>query len=228
MPLYRETEREMRSDTMSEEPGKKEQILNHARRLFIRHGYRKTTTEDITRACGLTKTALYYYFASKEQLFAAVVWEESEGFLAKIREAVAQSNDPREQLEAAIMTRFKVIGEFLLLHDVSAQAATELVPLAEKARQQFFRAEEGLIEEILERGRSQGHFRVKAAKLVALSMISAFKGVELHFAVVQEAPSQEEGVEELIRLLFDGLCCSRKSDASSPTSTVRSSERGCS
>ena len=47
---------------------KRDRILNAAVKQMCLHGYAKTTLDDIANEVGLTKTALYYYFKSKEDL----------------------------------------------------------------------------------------------------------------------------------------------------------------
>lgn len=51
---------------------KREMILDAAMKSMLEHGYRKTTLEDIAGELGLTKTALYYYFKSKDDLVLAL------------------------------------------------------------------------------------------------------------------------------------------------------------
>ncbi|MBU1222097.1 TetR/AcrR family transcriptional regulator [Myxococcota bacterium] len=51
---------------------KREMILDAAMKSILEHGYRKTTLEDIAGELGLTKTALYYYFKSKDDLVLAL------------------------------------------------------------------------------------------------------------------------------------------------------------
>lgn len=51
----------------------REDILNGARDLFQRFGFKKTTMEDIARQIGKSKSALYYYYKTKEEIFEAVV-----------------------------------------------------------------------------------------------------------------------------------------------------------
>lgn len=50
-------------------------LLEVARRLFGEKGYAETGTEEIVAAAGITRGALYYQFADKEDLFRAVFEE---------------------------------------------------------------------------------------------------------------------------------------------------------
>lgn len=51
----------------------REYIIDQAFTLFIRQSYEAVSISDISKAIGMTKGALYHHFASKEELFKAVV-----------------------------------------------------------------------------------------------------------------------------------------------------------
>jgi AcrR family transcriptional regulator len=76
----------------------REALIAAARPLFAEHGYSEVGTETIVRAAGVTRGALYYHFADKTELFAAV-FEQVEGEVAaRMGEAIAASEqtDPVE------------------------------------------------------------------------------------------------------------------------------------
>src|SRR6204780_476668 len=58
------------TETVGAEPRRR--ILAVALELFAVRGYAGTSIRDITERMGLTKAALYYHFASKEQILDAV------------------------------------------------------------------------------------------------------------------------------------------------------------
>src|SRR5690349_16872873 len=51
-----------------QDPAKREQILEGARRVFIEMGFDAASMNDITRAAGVSKGTIYVYFANKEEL----------------------------------------------------------------------------------------------------------------------------------------------------------------
>jgi AcrR family transcriptional regulator len=70
----------------------REDILNGARDLFERFGFKKTTMEDIARAIGKSKSALYYYYKTKEDIFEAVVLREVDDQRAQVVEVVKKAD----------------------------------------------------------------------------------------------------------------------------------------
>lgn len=53
--------------------GTKERIVEVARELFAQQGVQKTSMREIADRLGLTKPALYYHFASREELVRRIV-----------------------------------------------------------------------------------------------------------------------------------------------------------
>ncbi|EUA50958.1 bacterial regulatory s, tetR family protein [Mycobacterium xenopi 3993] len=75
-----------RSDT-------RERIQDVARELFLQQGVQRTSLQDIADKLGITKPALYYHFASREELIRSIVQpliDEGEQFIAE-REGRAAS-----------------------------------------------------------------------------------------------------------------------------------------
>jgi AcrR family transcriptional regulator len=65
---------------------------------FSDKGFHGTTTRDIATAAGLSSAALYVHYESKEALLYLISRSGHEATLALIRNAVASSDDPVEQL----------------------------------------------------------------------------------------------------------------------------------
>ncbi len=66
-------------------------LIDVAALLFARNPYDQVSTPQIVGEAGLTRGALYYHFADKLEIFAAVVGRESAEVAAWIREATTES-----------------------------------------------------------------------------------------------------------------------------------------
>src|SRR3954465_13115999 len=69
-----------RTSKAAQSEATRSRLLAAARSLFAERGYAHVGTEEIVRAAGVTRGALYHQFADKRDLFAAV-FEELEGEL---------------------------------------------------------------------------------------------------------------------------------------------------
>ncbi len=81
----------------------RERILNAAQKMFLQQGYLATSTDALMVEAGIaSKETLYRYYASKEELFTAVLGQltvEQQDFVEKIA-ALPMPRDPGELRQA--------------------------------------------------------------------------------------------------------------------------------
>jgi AcrR family transcriptional regulator len=58
------------------ETAKRQQIMEGARRIFLKDGFDGASVGDIVRTASVSKSTLYAYFPSKEKLFEALIIED--------------------------------------------------------------------------------------------------------------------------------------------------------
>lgn len=78
-------------------------LVQVARRLFAERGFAATSIEDIVRAAGVTRGALYHHFSSKTDVFRAVFEDLERELAARSVEAAHGKRDPWKQMEAGCM-----------------------------------------------------------------------------------------------------------------------------
>ncbi|MFA4986893.1 MAG: TetR/AcrR family transcriptional regulator [Candidatus Brocadiia bacterium] len=88
-----------------------DEILERAADLFGRRGYDSVSMREISEACGVSKPALYYHFASKEAIGKALV-DEVYDSLNSVMDDFAK-NPPAETIEAMIL----IVDSFRRLAD---------------------------------------------------------------------------------------------------------------
>src|SRR5687768_10283751 len=69
-------------------------LVDAARELFARDGYEATLLDDVARAAGVTKGALYHHFGGKKGLFRAVFEAEERRLMRMTGKASAAHRDP--------------------------------------------------------------------------------------------------------------------------------------
>jgi AcrR family transcriptional regulator len=93
---------------------KRRQIIDGARRMFLAKGFDATSMSDIAEEAGVSKGTLYVYFASKEDLFAALVTEEK-----AIHFPAIFALDPADHDVGAVLTRLgRDFARFLMAPQV--------------------------------------------------------------------------------------------------------------
>jgi AcrR family transcriptional regulator len=79
--------------------GTREQLLLAARKVFAERGFYGASISLVAGELGLTKQALLYHFKRKEDLYGEVLREISDRLLASVREVLASTTEPEQQLE---------------------------------------------------------------------------------------------------------------------------------
>ena len=65
--------------------GRQEEIIRAASKRFGRHGFNKTTLEEIARDVRIGKPTIYHYFKSKDELFYSSITFQSSQFIEDIK-----------------------------------------------------------------------------------------------------------------------------------------------
>ena len=99
-----------------EKRARQQDILKAARELIATKGFRDTTLDEIAQKAEFGKGTLYNYFASKEEIFHAIIDQAIESSIAMAKECSAGAGDVRTKLTAyarATMLYIRDNGELL-------------------------------------------------------------------------------------------------------------------
>jgi AcrR family transcriptional regulator len=106
--------------------GTRQRIQEVARDLFLQQGVQRTSLQDIADKLGITKPALYYHFASREELVRSILVpliEEGDRFVAE--QESRGDVDAREVLEGYFDFHYRhrqdlvlVLAELTMLADL--------------------------------------------------------------------------------------------------------------
>src|SRR3989442_13538004 len=129
-------------------------LIGAARPLFAERGYGAVATEEIVRAAGVTRGALYHHFAGKEELFAAVYEEVEADLAAEIGQVATVAADPLDALHkgAAMFLEACRRPEVQRITLIDAPSVLGW----ERGREIGLKYGFGLIEEVVKAGIGQG------------------------------------------------------------------------
>jgi len=99
---------------------RREELMNAARRLFLKQGVGPTTIDQITAAAKVAKGTFYLYFSSKDAVLAALGDRFAEEHLAKIKAATnaKPSGDWKGKLAAWAAAGVATYLDSIRLHDI--------------------------------------------------------------------------------------------------------------
>jgi AcrR family transcriptional regulator len=89
-----------------------QEILKAAIRLYQKFGPNGFTMDDLAAATGRSRTSLYYYYKSRDEIYQAVMDKIGGDIAAEIREMVARAETVRDKMYAFMHTKLKTSKEW--------------------------------------------------------------------------------------------------------------------
>jgi AcrR family transcriptional regulator len=185
-------------------------ILASAIDLFSQKGFRGTTTRQMASALGVTEPVLYQHFATKSELYKAIIEakaQEGQKELLEIQKHI-QAEDDRGFLMAlaeCILARFEEDPAFIRLLLFSALERHELADLF--FEQHIIRWYE-MVAGYIDRRMQAGAFRKVDPYIAARALIGMlnYHGlVEVLFGRRLVTDTREELATQMVTLFLDGI-----------------------
>lgn len=153
------------------EAQRRAEILEAARGLYQRYGYKKTTMDDIARAAGITKPTIYTYFKGKKDILIGLVEWEGSRILERGLSGTREGAGAVEQLAAMFVATDEFLKEDPFLQGIATRdpdiLTPEVVSTAFGLEQKIMDAVEG----ILKKGMEQGTVRKADPRLLAYAIV---------------------------------------------------------
>jgi AcrR family transcriptional regulator len=196
--------RELTSD-FQEHESNKSKIIDAARVIFARFGFKKTTMNEIAGSVFKAKSSIYYYYKSKEEIFKAIVEKEGNILKSELRQAIEKEADPRRQLRAYIITRAAYIKNLVNLYAALKEDYLKHYTFIDALRKQDFIDEQTILKGILQKGEGDGLFAISNLDLFAQAIVVALKGFEFSWALEKDMGQLERDTDALLEVIFNGL-----------------------
>jgi AcrR family transcriptional regulator len=92
----------------------RDRIVEESRALFAEHGFHGSSIRDIARALGVSVSAVYNHFASKEAILLEVLRRPTVDMLAIVEaeNAASEGLDPRERLQRILRVHYRHMLDF--------------------------------------------------------------------------------------------------------------------
>jgi AcrR family transcriptional regulator len=183
-------------------PGE-EAILSAAIAVMAEHGYHGTSVRDIAERAELSPAALYYHFASKQEVLATIMERGIDRLLMRTRTALAEAGEAPED-------RLSAIVEVQVLFHLESQGATlvgtsEMRALEEPLRSKHKakrQQQQRLFDQVVADGVAQGAFTTTLPLEAARAIVVMCTGVAGWFSPRGKL-SREQVVKRYQRLALD-------------------------
>jgi len=179
-------------------------LVRAARGLFGARGYAEVGTEEIVRAAGVTRGALYHQFRDKADLFAAVAEEVEDEIAGLIAAgAAAESTEPIDVLRAGARLFLEVCAEpeveRIILLDAPAVLGWEAW------RDLYARYGFGLVQVALQSAMNSGAIVRQPVTPLAHALIGALDECALYVARAEDPATARQECAAIVDQILRGL-----------------------
>ena len=87
------------------------QLLDVASDVFVERGYHSAAMDDIAIAAGVSKPVLYQHFASKLDLYQALVDRACDELVHRVRHALQSTENNRDRVQGAIGAFYRFVSD---------------------------------------------------------------------------------------------------------------------
>lgn len=147
------------------------EILDAARRRFLRFGPRKTTMEEVAREAGCSRATLYTHFSSKESLYAKLLEKDAEEFIREAESVVGEKWRAGRKISRIVELTRAIYAQN---HVLRLALVRDNEMTLDRVAHSFTRDQEaqiiGILRQVLEEGMAEGTIRPVDSERVAYLM----------------------------------------------------------
>ena len=184
----------------------REHLINSARQVFMRYGFKKTALDDIAKEARKGKSTIYYYFKSKDEIFKAVIEAESEIRNQTIDEQVSAVEDPQQKLRTYIYVRMLSLKKVNNYYEAIKNDLLDNLYFVSNLRVAHLDYEVNSVKTLLLDGIEKGIYTIQNPELTARTIVTLLQGFEV--PLIKKNLSDEEiqkSIDEMLNILFHGI-----------------------
>ena len=184
---------------------KQDRIISVANQMFAHFGIKKTTMDEIAKKARMGKSTLYYYFKSKEEIFAEVIRRDSVIFKLELNQAIAKGKTPQEKIINYVLARMKQLKALRNYYSTLTEEYIEQYAFVDIVRKDFNDYEYSTLTILFEEGVNQGIFSIDNVKTTARNFAFFLKGLEYGVFTKNVDFDIEKENDQMLTILFKGI-----------------------
>ena len=188
------------------DPGKPQQIIDAAIRVFARTGYYNSRVSDIAREAGIASGTIYLYFKTKDEILVTLFRERMAEWVAFVHREIAGVPDPLAKIRRLVALHFSVLEKNPDL--------AEVVQVELRQGHKFFRGASAhgvssyfaLIGGVLEEGIASGQIRRDLpVKLATKMLFGAMDQVATSWVLGKRRYRLSDAAEAVATIFLQGV-----------------------
>jgi AcrR family transcriptional regulator len=183
----------------------RKKIILSAGRIFSHYGFKKTTMEEIARSLKMGKSSIYYYYASKEEIFEAVILYEANILRNELTTAIKAVESPIDKMRDYVFVRMKAFEKLSNYYNAIFDKNLDHFDFVERIRAKYDREEFAILRLIIYDGARKNVFKVENSEYTAMAVQTTLKGLEVPLFWKKKEDHIEQRLNAILDVLFYGI-----------------------
>ena len=181
------------------------QLLAAAQEVFVANGYHAAAMDDIADRAGVSKPVLYQHFPGKLELYLALIDQQADYLVLKVRAALSSTTDNKQRVAASVAAYFDFVdgegsdrGAFRLVFESDLRNDPAV-------RERVERMSQACIDAIAETIAHDTGYRAEEAQLLSIGLSGLMEvGARWWLSSPDRIP-KDRAVELLLSLAWRGI-----------------------
>ncbi|GAA0532077.1 TetR/AcrR family transcriptional regulator [Pigmentiphaga sp. GD03639] len=183
----------------------RERILLEAAKLFAQSGYESSSIGELAAAIGVSKPAIYHYFATKQDIYDAIILQALQGLTEAVVPAVNEQPAPLDKLRVFMTAHAAYLERNYWSFVAMLVGFSGMSPSYRDDASRLRDAYERLLRQILEQGAREGVFRPGQIVTSGRAVLSLLNWMARWFKPGHGSTAEQIALD-YFELLSAGLC----------------------
>ncbi|MEK7945823.1 TetR/AcrR family transcriptional regulator [Pigmentiphaga sp. YJ18] len=183
----------------------RQRILLEASKLFAQSGYESSSIGELAAAIGVSKPAIYHYFATKQDIYDAIILQALQGLTDAVVPAVNAQPDPLDKLRVFMTAHAAYLERNYWSFVAMLVGFSGMSPSYRDDASRLRDAYERLLRRILEQGAREGVFRPGQIVTSGRAVLSLLNWMARWFKPGHGSTAEQIALD-YFELLSAGLC----------------------
>ena len=184
---------------------KKDMVIQKARELFTKYGYKKVSMDEIAREAGVTKKTVYTYFSSKEELFKYFIQEELDNMKKIVEDIEKEDLDFFEAVHQIIFQLIKYKNKRQFFKLMTNEAEVLKSSIASKSLNLIDEQIQSYIYDIVKNAMDKGYIKKENPEVVTFLVYKMYIALMFDWSETREKLDEEEIAKTILDILKNGL-----------------------
>ncbi|ASK32148.1 TetR family transcriptional regulator [Chryseobacterium sp. T16E-39] len=198
---------------LSQEEILKSQILQTAQDLYQRYGIKKVTMDDVAKAVGKTRSALYYYFKNRDELFEAVMISLVDEVKNELEEIIYKEKKLESRIQAFCIAKVKGFNKtrnFISAIEarMDSEERSKYSDIIWEIHQRMMQSETALLKRVIRESSENGEIAKPDSKNIdtlLFVLLSSIRGIRRESVSENYKDQWEEGAKMLAKMVVEKI-----------------------